>query len=85
MPRVIRRQSHRMVKVLIGAWEQGIFIGKLAVLWCLVGVLLLAFVFCCISADGTIAGTHVHSLMSRANAKTLRRKPRAKTQLSKLD
>ena len=48
-----------------GMWEQGIFVGKLFLLWCFVGVLLLTCVFCCIKADDKMAGTHIHTLMSR--------------------
>ena len=58
-----------------GWWEQGVFIGKVVALWCFVGVLLLAFVFCCINPDDDIAGTHIHTLMSRANRKGTRAKP----------
>ena len=50
-----------------GWWEQAVFIGKVVGLWCFVGVLLLAFVFCCINPDDEIAGTHIHTIMSRAN------------------
>jgi hypothetical protein len=60
---------HPSPEGVYGAWEQGVFIGKLLLLWCFVGVLLLGFVFCCINADDEIAQTHVHSLMSRANKK----------------
>ena len=65
--------------------EQGIFIGKLFLLWCFVGVLLLACVFCCIKADDEIAGTHIHSLMSRANWKRGQRARPAAKPVGKID
>ena len=68
-----------------GMWGQGIFIGKLFLLWCFVGVLLLTCIFCCIKADGGFARTHIHSLMSRAGRKRGQRERPAAKFRGKLD